>query len=195
MAFLAAIPSAIGSLLSGGGLSLGTALQAGGQILSGVAAFGAANYQAQVAKQNAEIARKNAEEASAQAQVEAQSNDNEMAAFVGQQEAANSASGVSGRSQALTRKATQRIADIDRANIIKQGENRTNAFFQQQADFTSEARAAKSSGIFGLAGGLLNGATTLAGSATSAPRSPAANRFRSDPWLTRTGQSLRVRTV
>ena len=197
MAFLAAIPAAISSLVGGTGLSLGTALQAGGQLLSGVAAFGAANYQAKVAAQNAAIARDNAVKATEQASQQAQQNDNEMSAFIGQQEATQSASGVStqSRSSVLTRKASARIAKIDRDNIIQQGEATANNYLQQAADFKSQANASKSSGIFNLAGSVIGAGSTLVGGATSSPRSTLANRYRSDPWITRSGVNMRVRTV
>lgn len=197
MAFLAAIPAAISSLVGGTGLTLGTALQAGGQLLTGVAAYGAAQYQAKVAEQNAAIARDNATKAAEQASQQAQQNDNEMAAFIGQQEAAQSASGIStqSRSSILTRKASARIAKLDRENIIKQGEANANNYFQQAADFKSSANASKSSGIFNLAGGVIGAGSTLIGGATSAPRSKLASRFRSDPWITRSGVNLRMRTV
>lgn len=197
MAFLAAIPAAISSFVGGAGLSLGNVLSAGSALASGIAGYAASSYQAKVAEQNAAIARDNAMKANEQAQQSAQQNDNEMAAFIGQQEAVQSASGLStgGRSQTLTRKASARIAKIDRTNIVEQGRSNSANFLQQQADFQGQAKQAKASGIFSLAQGVLGAGTSLVGSATSAPRSPVAARLRSDPWITRGGVNMRVRTV
>src|SRR5688500_9818971 len=124
MAFLAAIPAAVGSLFSGGGLSIGSALGVAGSVISGIAAYQAGSCQNKVTKQNEQNAEDNAKRATESSQVEAQQHDALTAAAIGEQEAIQGASGLSltGRSQILTRKAAARLGRLDTLNVIQGGQ-------------------------------------------------------------------------
>lgn len=179
MAFLAAIPAAIGSFVGSAGL--GSILQLGGALVSGIGALGAANYQAQVAENNAMIAEENAAKASQQAQLQQIQSDREIAALMGQQEAVQSASGLNttGRSQVLTRRRTARIGRQDAVNIIEAGRTETRNFQQQAASFRGEAQMARRAGLFNAIGAGIGGMTSLVGGA-SGSRSTTAQRFRNN---------------
>lgn len=198
MSFLAAIPAALSSLVGGAGAATGAGLSAGsvlsgigtavsvvGSVLGGVAANQAGQYQAAVAENNAAIAEQNMESASTAAQQQQLQSDNEIAAFIGSQEAQQSASGLSttGRSQLLTRRSAARIGRLDAQNIRRQGEAEARNFAQQAADFRGEAGQAKRAGQFGLVKGILGAGSSLIGAA-SPTRSPLGNSFRrnNDPW-------------
>lgn len=186
MAFLAAIPAAIGSFVGGSGLStLGTALSVGSSIFGGIAQNNASKYQAAIAENNATIARDNAYKASQTAQEQQIQSDNEVAALIGQQEATQSASGLSttGRSQMLTRRAAARIGRSDAQNIINAGRTESGNFLQQEADFRGEAAQARATGKTAMIGGLLNAGASFVGGAQPT-RSTLGRSFRSnnDPW-------------
>lgn len=196
MSFLAPIFAPIAGIFGGGaaagasgGLGLGSILGAASSIVSTVAAVGAANYQADVAKNNAVIAKENAERASVAAQEEQLRNDQQVAALVGEQEAAQAATGLSGASQLRTRRSTQRLGRIDSANIRSQGQENVRNFLQQSENFRGEASAARSQGLAAMFAGGIDLTRSLVGGASS---TPMANRLRSrDPWVERSGQNLR----
>lgn len=175
MAFLAGIPAALGSLL--GNMTLGGALQAGGALLGGVSSLAASNYQAQVARQNAEIAEQNAQRASQQSQQEAERADLELAALAGQQEAIQGASGLSGRSQVLTRRSTARLGRLDAQRIRIAGTAESRNYMQQAADYRSEASQARRAGYMGFAQGVIGAGASLAGGAQPSS-SATAQRLR-----------------
>jgi hypothetical protein len=187
MAFLAAIPSAIGSLFGGVSGGLGTALSAGSAVLGGLSALGTAQYQSQVAKNNAKIAEENATLAQQAAQAEQLRSDQEIAGLVGQQEAIQSASGLStsGKSQFLTRRSTARIGRAQAGDIRAQGNMDTRNFLNQASSFRAEAKNARTAGLFGLASGILGAGTSLFGQgrATTSPYTSAfKTRAPRDPW-------------
>lgn len=191
MAFLAAIPAAIGSVVGGAG-GIGTIFSAVGTIVGAMGQAAAAKQQAKIADMNAQIAAENAQRATAQSQDQVMNQDRETAAFIGQQEAAQSASGLStdSRTSVLTRKSAQRIGRIDSANTIEQGRSNARNYFQQQADFQAQAAGARSSARFAMLGGMLGAASSLVGS--SSPTSSAtANSFRNPTYSTRGGVNLR----
>lgn len=187
MAFLAAIPAAIGSFFSGAGGGVGAALSAGSALLGGISALGTASYQSQVAKNNAKIAEENAALAQQTAQAEQLRSDQEIAGLIGQQEAIQSASGLStsGKSQFLTRRSTARIGRAQAGDIRAQGNLDTRNFLNQADSFRAEAKNAKTQGMFGLASGILGAGTSLfaQGRATSSPYTTAfKTRTLRDPW-------------
>lgn len=196
MGFLAPIFAPIAGIFgggaAGGGIGLGGILGAAGSIVSTIGAVGAANYQAQVAKNNEVIAKENAERASTQAQEEQLRNDQETAALVGEIEAGQGASGLTGASQLRTRRSVARLGKLDSTNIRKQGQENVRNFLQQAENFRGEAGAARSQGLAAMfAGGIDLGRSLLGGASST----PMANRLRSrDPWRERSGQSLR-RTI
>lgn len=198
MAFLAAIPAAIGSIFGGGAAAaagggsalstLGTIASIGGTVLSGVSAYGAAQYQASIGEMNAKIAEENADRARERAAIEAQEQDDTTLALLGQQEAAQSASGLSlgGRSQMLTRKAARELGRKDALNVRQGGEIEAYNYGVDAANQRAGAEAAKSQGIGALLGSFLGASKSLIGGSRSTAR---ASRF--DPWVTRSGSSLR----
>lgn len=187
MAFLAPIAGAVG----GGGLSgaaslIGTLFSVAGGLMEASAARKAADYQAKVAENNAKIATENANRASQTAQEQQIQSDNEIAAFIGQQEAVQSASGLSttGRSQLLTRKSAARLGRQDAANIIARGNQETRNFHQQSADFLNEANQARASGRAAATRGVLgaaSGLVSLVGNA-SPTKNAMYKRYGRDPW-------------
>lgn len=191
MAFLAAIPAAISSFVGGAGSALSSVagvasgvLGAGTSILGGIAANNAAKAQEQIARNNAAIAEENAERASQSAQDQQIQSDNEIAAFVGQQKAQQSASGLStnSRSSMLTRRAAQRIGRQDALNTINQGRAETRNFQQQAADFKAEGNMAKAAGRNALISGFLNAGSSLVGSASPTRSKFGSTLSRPDPW-------------
>lgn len=194
MGFLAPVLGAFGVGGAAGGVGIGTALQVGGSLLGIASAVGAANYQAQVAKNNAQIAEQNAQLSSTQAQEQQQQNDQQVAALVGEQEAIQGASGLTGASQLRTRRSTQRLGRIDSFNIRAQGDQNIRNARQQAENFRGEAAVAKSNGLASIFSGGLDIASSLVGGSVStrgANRISGNNTY--DPWVLRSGQNLRRR--
>lgn len=185
MAFVAPLFSAIGGAISSGGI--GTLLSVGSGVLSTVGAVGAANYQAQVAKNNAIIAEKNAQLASDQSQNQQLQNDQEVAALIGSQEAIQGASGlsISGATQLRTRRSAARLGRQDSINIREQGASEVQNLLQQGENFRAEARSQKSTALGAMLGGAFDIGSSLVGGATSV-RNPrritgvAQTRLRND---------------
>jgi hypothetical protein len=186
MAFLAAIPAAIGSVFGGG---FGQVLGAVGTVLSGISAYGAAQYQQRVGEMNAEIAEDNATRARERAQVEAQEQDDQTRALLGQQLAAQSASGldIGGRSQILTRKAARRLGRKDALNVAQAGEIEAYNYRVEAANQRASANLAGAQGQSSLLASFIGAGQSLIGGAKSTAR---ASRF--DPWVTKSGMSLRM---
>lgn len=192
MAFLAAIPAAIGSVVGGAG-GFGTLLSVAGSVVGAMGQAAAARQQAKIADANAKIAFENAQRATSASQEQVQDSDREIAAFVGQQEAAQSASGLStsSRSSVLTRKSAQRVGRIDSSRITEQGRSNARNFLQQQNDFQMQAKSARSSAKFAMLGGLLNAGTSLVGGA-SPTSSYTASSMRNSAYTTRGGLNRRA---
>lgn len=188
MAFLAAIPAALGSMAGG----LGTIVSVAGTVIGAMGQASAARQQAKIADANAKIAYENAQRATAASQEQVQDSDREMAAFMGQQEAAQSASGLStdSRSSVLTRKSAQRIGRIDSSRITEQGRSNARNFFQQQADFQMQAESARKSAKFAMLSGIVGAASSLVG-ASKPTSSYTANTMRNTPYTTRGGLDVR----
>lgn len=145
----------------------GLALSAAGAVASGVAQSNQAKYQAAVAKANANIAERNARAALDESQKQQQQQDTQNLALIGQQEAAQGASGAAyeGRSFALTRKSTKQLARQDALNIRQQGVYNAEAFRQQKLNYTNQASAYKSAASNSLVSGFIGGASSLIGGA------------------------------
>lgn len=191
MAFMAAIPAALGSMAGG----IGTALSVGGAIMGGVSAMQQAKYQAEVAKNNAQVAQDNANRETTATQQRILQSDNELAALAGEQLATQGASGLStgGRTQFLTRKQTKTIGRQDALNINEQGTQTSRNYLQQAADFRSEANMAKSAGRNAMLQSVIGAAGSLVGTSKSTS-STSAMAMKNDPWVTRK-TNMRVRTV
>lgn len=176
MAFLAAIPAALaggagaaaggfsfGSLLSG----LGTAVSAFGSIASGIAGANAAKYQAQVAEFNAKIATDNARMARERSQEQQMEQDMLTMGQLGEQEAIQSATGLGGRSQMLTRKAAIQLGRQDALRVIKSGEMDAWNFENQASAARAEASAASARASSSMLGGFLGAASSLVSGASA----------------------------
>jgi hypothetical protein len=190
-AFLGGTGAAAGAGAAAGGIGLGTALQVGGSLLGIASAVGASSYQATVARNNAAIAERNAQLASTQAQEQQQQNDQQVAALIGEQEAIQGASGLTGASQLRTRRSTARLGRIDSANIRAQGTQNIQNARQQAENFRSEASAARSQGLASIFSGGLDIASSLVGGASSTRRANRITGSSYDPWVLRSGQNLR----
>lgn len=159
-----AISGAVGSIFSGG---LGSVLGAAGSIVSGVAGMAAANYQAKVARMNAEISRDNAQRSIQEAQLRQIEQDNQTRALMGEQLAAQSASGLSlgGRSQMLTRKSAAQLGRKDALNVRYQGEVESTNYENQARGHEASAQMYKSQGINSLIGGFFDAGSSIIGGA------------------------------
>lgn len=185
MAFLAAVPAALGSVFGGG---FGTVLSAAGTILSGVSAYSAAQYQKRVGEMNAKIAEQNAQRAISRSQVEQEEQDDQTRALLGQQLAAQSASGldIGGRSQILTRKAARELGRKDALNVRQAGDIEAYNYKVDAVNQRASAQLAGQQGMGSLLSGFIGAGQSLMGGARSTAKS---NRF--DPWTTKSGTSLR----
>lgn len=186
MAFLAAIPLA-------GWISAG--VSAVGALTGGFASYAAGNYANKVAEMNAGIAEKNALRAKNSASIEAQQQDALTLGMLGEQEAAQSASGLSitGKSQVLTRKAAARLGRLDALNITRAGEIEAYNHRVDAANMLAQGQQAKASGAGSLLGGFLGAGSSLIGASTSttAGKKVSGGSSTYDPWVTRRGTSLR----
>ena len=118
MAF--AIPAGISTFLT----IAGTAAAVGGAIISTSAALQANKYQQQVASRQAAQMEENARRAGFAAQVQQEDQDRAARALIGEQIAAQSASGLKlgGKSQMLTRKSARELSRLDALNIRQAGD-------------------------------------------------------------------------
>lgn len=144
-----------------------------GAIAGGVMGMMQASYQAKVANMNADVAKQNAIRALERGGIEAEDNDRQTAALLGEQEVAQAASGVSlsGKSQILTRKSARMLGRRDALNILQDASTEAYNYRVQQANFKAEASAAKMSGIAGLVGSAFSAMgsmpTSMVGGSTS----------------------------
>ncbi len=177
MAFL--IPAAAGAAgaAAGGGSSiLGSLLSVAGTGYSGIAGMQQAQYQAEIAEMNAEIERNNADRVRDAAQIEQQQADIDTAGLLGQQFAAQSASGidVGSRSHLGARKAARALGRRDALNIRHAAEVEATDRLNQASAFDASASAHRSAGRSAIVSSFIGGAGSLIGSASSV--SPFARR-------------------
>lgn len=173
MAFIAPLAAAAGA----GGL--GTALGIGSSIIGGLAQYSDSKFQAQVAKNNAAIAAENASKAGDAEQQQLVDKGREDRAFLGQQIAAQGASGanVNSVSSVLTRKQTKDIFASEAVDIQTASQNNIRAYQQEQANALTEAREARRQGKIGListafdvAGSFINSSAPKAKKASYVPK-------------------------
>lgn len=178
MAFVAPLVTGLGSALGGTSLTAGSLLGAGASVLGTISTIGAANYQAGVANNNAKIAEANAQSASDKAQKDQLASDQQTAALIGEQEAAQGASGLSvnGASQLRTRRSAQRLGRQDAESIRAQGDSNIQSYMQQAENYRAEASSQKASATGALIGGVFDAGSSLVGGAKSVKNS---NRLRS----------------
>lgn len=176
MAFL----PVIGGLFGGGSSFLGTALSAGSAIVGGLSAAAASRYQAAVADTNAKIATENAKRAEVAAQKEAFQQDELTLAFLGEQQAIQSASGLSGRSQLLTRKRAAQLGRQDTLNIRDAGRFETQNYLQQAEGERASAGMHRSAASNSLLQGFMGGVSSFIDGRTT---TRTVNRIQPrDPW-------------
>lgn len=164
---------ALGSLLGSG---LSTAIGAGGAVLSGIAGYQNANYQAAVASNNAELARRQAELASFKGQTDAYRQDLKNRAILGEQNAAMGASGfdLGSSSFGRVRGSTAELGRFDTLNTMHASDMEKYGYQIQQSNFLSEAKAKKQAGINSLISGAIGATGSLIGGASQV----------ADKWLT-----------
>lgn len=141
-----------------------TLLTAGGAAVSAISSIQGGNYQAAVARNNARIAEENAARASEAAQRTAQRSDQDYAALLAEQLAAQGASGfdILGRSQLSARELTKRTGRLAAMDITAEGAAEARRAQQEAANFRSEGKQARLQGYIGGAGALLKGASDSA---------------------------------
>jgi hypothetical protein len=161
MAFIPPLIAAAGPLLaSGTGAAIMSGVTAGIGALSSVQA---GNYQAAVGRNNARIAEENAARIAEASQVEALRSDQDYRALLGEQLAAQGASGfdILGRSQVAARKLTVRTGRLAAKDIINEGSAGARRSLQEAANFRGEARQARLQGYVSAAGQLAQGASEV----------------------------------
>ena len=134
-------------------------------LISGVQGFTAGQYQAMVAKNNAKLAMQNAVKAVEEGQQDKIDNDFDIRDMLGEQTAAQSASGLSlsSRSSVGVRNSTRLTGEIEGRRIMADAMQNAKNFKQQAADFKAESKASKVSSYFDLAGGVVGAAAAIAG--------------------------------
>lgn len=145
------------------------ALAAIGSIISGVMGMAQASYQAKVANMNAEIAKDNAKRAIERTQVEAKDQDALTKEMIGEQIAAQSASGLSltGGSAMRTRASARRLGRRDTLNVHQAGELEAYQYKTDAMNFKAQAAAHKMGGISNLLGSFFQAGSSLIGGAQS----------------------------
>lgn len=148
---------------------IATGLSVVGTVVSTVANVQAAQYQAEVAARNQRVQEQNARRSIELAQEEQLRSDQIARGLIGQQIAAQAASGLSlnGQSQMLTRKSARRLARIDARNIREAGELEAYNFRVAAADSAAQAGFARQRAGFSLAEGFLTAAGTAIGGTSS----------------------------
>lgn len=169
---------------------IGTAVSGATALFQGIQGMNQARYQAKVAEMNQEIAQENARRAQDRAQLEAQEQDVLSLAMLGEQEAVMGASGLSGRSFQLVRKAGRELARRDALNIRHAGELEAHGFNTQAMNFEAEAGAQRSQATASLVGGVLGAGSSLIGGATKVSRL-AAGRVGAGPRLVSSARGMR----
>lgn len=145
MAFLAAIPAALGSI-SAGTLGLaGAGVSALGTIAGGLAQSNEAKYQSEVADNNAKIAAQNSINATEAGQEQAQQTSLKGAAVAGQVAAAEAANGVDVNSGSnVDVKATQRAeSQLDTDTVMNNALLKSYGYRTQETSYLAQADADK----------------------------------------------------
>lgn len=120
-------------------------------------------YQAAVGRNNARIAEENAARISEAAQREGMRSDQDYRALLGEQLAAQGASGLDilGRSQVAARRLTERTGRLAARDIYDEGAAGARRSLQEAANFRAEGRQARLQGFLSAGGQLLQGASDV----------------------------------
>jgi hypothetical protein len=154
----------VGSLASSG-------IGAIGAMQQGQAQAAAANYQAQVARNSQQVAEQNARYAIQAGQSRAQTEDIRTGAVVGQQAAAQAASGIdiTTGSPVDVRESTRQMGRLSSLNIMQNANLQAYGYRTQATGFgaqagldTAQAGFAKQAGFIGAGTSLLGGASSFA---------------------------------
>ncbi len=148
-----------------------------GPLVGGITGMMQASYQAKVADMNAEVAAENAKRALERGGIEAEDNDMQTRALLGEQEVAQAASGVSlsGKSQILTRKSARILGRRDALNILQDASTESYNYKVQEANFKAEKSAAKLSGFASLVGGVAGAISSMPSSMVGGSTSTASS--------------------
>ena len=150
----------------------GAGIQAVSSITSGIASSNAANYQAQIARNNKVIADQNAVYAEQSGIAAAENQSRKGAARVAKIKTAQAAQGVDiNTGSAVDVQVGQRMTDqLDTENVLNNAELRAYGYRVQGENFESEAKLdemkgeqAKTAGYLGAAGSLLSNASSISG--------------------------------
>lgn len=166
------------------GITGGQLLGFGSAALGAVGTIAAGSYQAAVANMNADVADENAKMARQRAQLEAYENDMMTAGMLGEQEAAQSASGVSltSRSAVLTRKAARQLGRRDTLNIRQAGEVEAYNYKVDAANQRAAGQGARMQAGVSALGQFMGATGNLIGGARS---TRMYDRVTADPWRTK----------
>lgn len=178
MAFAAAaIP-----VISLAATAVGTAVSAYGAYQQGQAASAAADYQAQVARNNAIIARQNANAAVDAAAAKAQDNDMRTRAMLGEALASQGANGldVNTGSAVDVRAGTAQVGRTNTLRIVDAGQKEARNYLAQANNFTAQSQRADMESGFAQQQGSMNAFTSIIG---------GAGNF-SDKWMTYKNKGL-----
>lgn len=173
--------------------AIGPILGAVGSLVSGFAAMSAGNYQAKIAEMNAKIADDNARRAIERSQIEQQDQDTMTLGMLGEQEAAQSASGVSltSKSSILTRKSARELGRRDALNVRQSGELEAYGFKTDAVNQRAQGQLAKMQGQSSMIGAFLGAGSSLIGAANGTPSRNRITKGTYDPWITKNGTNLR----
>lgn len=158
------------ALVSLGSTVLGTGVSLIGGMQQAAAQESAANYQAQVARNNQIIAEQNARSIETAAATRAQAEDMQTRALLGTIEAAQGASGISFDSPTMARirESQAQIGRLESRTTYQEGQNAARGQQQQAAQFGAEvqlasnrAASAGAAGTIGAFSSLLTGASSF----------------------------------
>lgn len=129
-----------------------------GAVVNTAATISANNYQKKVAEKNRQLMLENAKRAEQQAQADQLAKDWENRALLGEQIAAQSASGLKlgGRSQLLTRKSARELGRLDALNIRYAGDVEAWNYKQLADGETDKIKQLSSANNFALLSGFLD---------------------------------------
>lgn len=185
-----AIPAGLSTLLTIGGTIAGIA----GTVISTSAAMQANSYQQQVAARQAAVMEENAQRATYASQVQQQNQDAQTRALIGEQIAAQSASGLSlgGKSQMLTRKTARALGRLDALNVRQAGDVEAYNFRMIAQDKLSEVKYLGQQQGSILLSGFLDAASVGISGLSKLPTSVTTSIFGSRKTAFSNGASLYV---
>lgn len=133
----------------------------------GISGYQMGSYQAQVAEMNKKIAEENARRAIERSQVEQQSQDALTLAMLGEQEAVQSASGLSVNSKSFkdTRRAARILGRMDALNVRQAGEIEAYNYRTDAANFGAQSGIHRAEGRNALLSSFLDVGKSLVGGA------------------------------